>query len=193
MRVIVTTLMAVTFWLWGGPEAAAHTSLINSDPAKDAQTSTPPSAVVLTFSEDINPQFATVVVNSADGHNWAATQARVDGPRLTADIGPQRLPNGRYTVGYRVVSADGHPVSGSYSFTIVGAADPSPTSAATAPSATAAPPAAAEPTGSDTTRSILYAGIAGLAVGGVIAFWQSRKRRRNNVGKLGGERDSSSS
>jgi LPXTG-motif cell wall-anchored protein len=40
--------------------------------------------------------------------------------------------------------------------------------------------AAAESTGTDTTRSILYAGIAGLAVGGVIAFWQSRKRRRDD-------------
>ena len=43
--------------------------------------------------------------------------------------------------------------------------------------------AAAESTGSDTTRSMLYAGIAGLAVGGVIAFWQSRKRRRNDDGE----------
>lgn len=42
---------------------------------------------------------------------------------------------------------------------------------------------AAEALGSDTTRSMLYAGIAGLAVGGVIAFWQSRKRRRDDVGK----------
>jgi peptidoglycan/LPS O-acetylase OafA/YrhL len=42
--------------------------------------------------------------------------------------------------------------------------------------------AAAESTGSDTTRSMLYAGIAGLAVGGLIAFWQSRKRRRNGDG-----------
>lgn len=40
--------------------------------------------------------------------------------------------------------------------------------------------AAADSTGSDTPTSILYAGIAGLAVGGVIAFWQSRKRRRND-------------
>jgi peptidoglycan/LPS O-acetylase OafA/YrhL len=43
--------------------------------------------------------------------------------------------------------------------------------------------AAAESTGSDTTRSMLYAGIAGLAVGGLIAFWQSRKRRRNGDGE----------
>ncbi|EHB44513.1 copper resistance protein CopC [Mycolicibacterium rhodesiae JS60] len=183
MRVVVTTLTALTVWLWSGPVAAAHTSLISSDPAKDSQSSTPPSAVVLTFSEDINPQFATAVVNSVDGHNWAAAQARVEGPRLTADIGPQPLPDGRYTVGYRVVSADGHPVSGSYSFTVVSAPGPSPASAPTAPATTAAPPAAVQPTGSGIPRPILYAGIAGLAVGGAIAFWQSRKRGRDDGGK----------
>ncbi|MCX2929670.1 hypothetical protein ORI20_05260 [Mycobacterium sp. CVI_P3] len=73
---------------------------------------------------------------------------------------------------------------------VVGAHTSLIASAAAAPSVTAAPPAAAEPTGSDTARSMLYAGIAGLAVGGVIAFWQSRKRRRDNVGKSDEERDS---
>jgi LPXTG-motif cell wall-anchored protein len=83
-----------------------------------------------------------------------------------------------------VVSADGHPVSGSYSFSVVGAADSPPTPAAPAPTTSVPPPATATaPTGSDTTRSLLYAGIAGLAVGGVIAFWQSRKRRRDDRGK----------
>jgi hypothetical protein len=41
--------------------------------------------------------------------------------------------------------------------------------------------AAAESAGSGIPQPILYAGIAGLAVGGVIAFVQSRKRRRNDV------------
>ncbi|WP_445165216.1 hypothetical protein ACTXG7_14885 [Mycolicibacterium sp. Dal123E01] len=41
--------------------------------------------------------------------------------------------------------------------------------------------AAAESAGPAIPSAVLYAGIAGLAVGGVIAFWQSRKRRRNDV------------
>ena len=41
--------------------------------------------------------------------------------------------------------------------------------------------AAAESAESGIPRPVLYAGIAGLAVGGVIAFVQSRRRRRNNV------------
>ena len=185
LRVVVTTLLALAFWSWGGAVAAAHTALVGSDPANDAQVSTPLSAVVLTFSEDINPAFATVVVHGADGRNWVTGTARVDGPRLTADVGPAPLPNGKYTVGYRVVSADGHPVSGSYSFTVAGTPDqptPAATSVAVAPTTTAAPAASTESSGPDTRTSILTAAVAGLAVGGVIAFWQSRKRRRNNAG-----------
>ncbi|WP_236147644.1 copper resistance CopC family protein [Mycolicibacterium sp. CH28] len=186
MRTVVATLIALAFLPWGAGVAAAHTALVGSDPAGDAQISTPVTAVVLTFSENINPAFANVVVRSADGHDWVAGQAIVEGPRLTAEVGPQRLPNGAYTVGYRVVSADGHPVSGSYSFTIVGPANqpPPPTpSASPAPSTTTAPPPAeAAADGPDTKTSILTAGVAGLALGGVIAFWQSRKRRRNKAG-----------
>lgn len=196
LRVVVTTLFALTFWSWGGGVAAAHTALIGSDPANDAPVSSPLSAVVLTFSEDINSAFATIVVHSADGRNWVSGHARVDGPRLSADVGPERLPNGKYTVGYRVVSADGHPVSGSYSFTVVGAPDqPSPaiTSPTAALSTTAAPAPSAASSGPDTRTSILTAAIAGLAVGGVIAFWQSRKRRRNNDGKPDSGRNSSGS
>ncbi|GAY19246.1 copper resistance CopC family protein [Mycobacterium sp. shizuoka-1] len=186
LRVVVTTLFALFFWSWSSAVAAAHTTLVSSDPANDAQVSTPLSAVVLTFSEDINPAFATVVVHSADGHDWVTAPARVDGPRLTAEVGPAPLPNGKYTVGYRVVSADGHPVSGSYTFTVAGTPDqpstPAVTSSAAAPSTTAAPAASTESSGPDTRTSILTAAAAGLAVGGVIAFWQSRKRRRNNAG-----------
>lgn len=196
LRVVVTALLGLTFWSWGAGIAAAHTALVGSDPANDARVSSPPGAVALTFSEDINPAFATVVVHSADGRNWVSGQARVDGPRLTADMGPERLPNGKYTVGYRVVSADGHPVSGSYSFTVVGAPDqPSSatTSATAAPSTSATPAPSTASSGPDTKTSLLTAAVAGLAVGGVIAFWQSRKRRRSNGGNPDSGRNSSGS
>ncbi len=129
-RAVMTTLMALAFWLSGVGVAAAHTSLVGSDPAKDASVASPLTAVVLNFSEEINPAFADVAVTSADGRNWVSGSASVEGPRLTVAVGPERLTNGLYTVSYRVVSADGHPVSGSYTFTIAGVPErPSPTTA----------------------------------------------------------------
>lgn len=184
LRTVGTILVALAFWLSGAGIAAAHTALADSDPAKDANLTVPPSAIVLTFTEDINPAFANIVVSSADGRNWVSGSPQVQGPRLTAAVRPDRPPPGNFTVGYRVVSADGHPVSGTYTFTITAApGEPSPVSTPTgaAPSTAAATPPSSAPAGSDTKTAILTAAVAGLAVGGAIAFWQSTKRRRRSA------------
>lgn len=191
-RAVTTTLVALAFLLSGVGVAAAHTSLVGSDPVNGATVASPLTAVVLNFSEEINPAFADVAVTSADGRNWVSGSASVEGPRLTAALGPDRLTDGLYTVGYRVVSADGHPVSGSYTFTIAGVRDqPSPTiapSPATPSSAEPSVPApAATPAGSDTKASVLTAASVGLALGGVIAFWQHRRRRKNAANHPGSE------
>ncbi|MBJ7341066.1 MAG: copper resistance protein CopC [Mycolicibacterium sp.] len=160
--------------------AAAHTALTGSDPAKDASVAVTPTAITLTFTEDINPAFANVVVNSPDGRNLVSGPPRVEGPSITADVKQDRPEAGMYTVAYRVVSADGHPVSGSYGFTVVGAPGVSPppsTLATSAPSVASAPPESSGPLGSDSKTSVLLAAAAGLTLGGVIVFWQSRKRR----------------
>lgn len=120
MRTIAATLIALALSSVGVGIASAHTALVSSDPAKDANLTKPPAAIVLTFSENINPAFATIVVSSADGRKWVSGSPQVDGPRLTAAVGPGRPATGVYTVGYRVVSTDGHPVTGSYTFTIAG-------------------------------------------------------------------------
>ena len=190
MRTFATTVIALTLWWIGAGVASAHTGLVSSDPSADATVAMSPSVITLTFNEEIKPTFATVVVNSADGRNWIVGSPRVEGPRITATIGSNRPTSGVYTVGYRVVSADGHPVSGSYKFTIAGApAGPQPpiaTSSAAAPATTAAPqsPAAA---GTDTKTSILGAGGAGLVLGGAIALWQTWRRRRARTTLTGSE------
>ncbi len=186
-RAVMTTLAALAFLLSGVGVAAAHTSLVGSDPGNGATVAFPVTAVVLNFSEEINPAFADVAVTSADGRDWVSGSARVEGPRLTVALGPDRLTDGLYTVGYRVVSADGHPVSGSYIFTIASVHEqPSTTISPSrvAPS-TAEPslPGPAAPAGSDTKASVLTAAGVGLALGGVIAFWQHRRHRQKNAAK----------
>ena len=57
-----------------------------SDPAADATVESPPTVITLTFSEDINPTFATVVVKSADGRDWISGPPRVEGPRLDVSM-----------------------------------------------------------------------------------------------------------
>ncbi len=83
----------------------------------------------------------------------------MEGQRLTAAVEPGRPGNGVYTVGYRVVSADGHPVTGSYKFTLADVSDEPPrpisTSAAAAPSTAAPPPSTAAPATSDTKTTVI--------------------------------------
>ena len=187
LRAIVVSLVALACWMTGSGIAGAHTALTNSDPAKDATLTAPPTAITLTFSEDLNPAFANVVLNSADGRNWISAPPRVDGPKLNASVRADLPGNGVYTVAYRVVSADGHPVSGSFAFTVAGAPvtpRPATTPADTSPSTTTAAskpePEPQASAGSDTKTTILSAGAAGLAIGGAIAFWQSRRHRRSH-------------
>mgnify|MGYP001806701981 CR=1 FL=1 len=148
VRAIVACLALLAWPLAGAATASAHTSLATSDPA---------------------------VLNSAGGRNWIEGAAKVYGPRLTAAVRSDIPGNGLYTVGYRVVSADGHPVSGSYTFTIADGPSATPTPA---PAAT---PQSSESPGPDTRSSIITAGLAGLALGGLIALWQALRRRRNRI------------
>lgn len=182
-HIISAALIALAFSLSAAGIAAAHTALASSDPSQGARVTAPLNDVVLTFTEDINPAFANIVVNGADGRNRVSASPQVEGPRLTAPV--DRPGDGVYTVGYRVISADGHPISGSYTFTIAGS--PQDTSQPSTPGAVPSSTTAAQPQptfseGSDTKTSILTAAAAGLTLAGVIVFWQSRKHRRRTPG-----------
>jgi copper transport protein len=97
-----------------GP-AAAHAVLLRTEPAPQTTVKTPPTAVRLDFSEPVEVAFGSVRVFDVDGK-------RVDKGRIdTADgrreiVVPAALPGGTYTVTWRVVSADGHPVHGGFQF-----------------------------------------------------------------------------
>ncbi|WP_428844287.1 copper resistance CopC family protein, partial [Mycolicibacter sinensis] len=62
-----------------------------------------------------------------DGHLWSTGETQVQGPVASVAVRPLG-PAGTYTVNYRVTSADGHVVSGSWPFrlTVAGTAEPGP-------------------------------------------------------------------
>ncbi|UPK66479.1 copper resistance protein CopC (plasmid) [Rhodococcus pyridinivorans] len=134
MRYIVTVLAAAcaALLLTAGP-AQAHSSLIDSTPGFDSVVDRSPEQVELVFNQNINPAFATVTVTDGGGVQHSGGEALVAGDRVSVAV-PEPLSAGSYTVGYRVVSADGHPITGSYSFTVTAAAEGAgPASGATTP------------------------------------------------------------
>ncbi|WP_433475217.1 copper resistance CopC family protein [Spirillospora sp. CA-142024] len=152
--------------------ASAHTTLTSADPAKNS-TVAAPSQIVLTYGDPV--RLPRVVVTDGSQKQYQAGTARAVDNKVTQAVGGA-LPNGEYTVGWRVVASDGHPVEGTYKFTVKGsqggaqsAAPASP--ASPAPSATKA--ASAQDSGG--SSGWLWIGLIALALalaGGAIAWFR---------------------
>ncbi len=150
--------------------AAAHTDLLSSDPADGATLQTVPEQVTLTFGEDLLPQGDKLVAKDDTGVQVNLGPSKIAGPKLSATW-PGTADAGTYTVSYRAVAADGHPLEGRLTFTI--AAVQATTEEAQAPT-----PAAAPTEQATTTNPWLIVApvllIAALAAGGLYV-WRSRE------------------
>jgi copper transport protein len=114
-------LAVVLAWLWllaSGPAAGAHALLRDSEPAGGASLDRAPRRVVLTFTERPDPRISTVhVLDTAGREVEAAKAAPVAGAPLQLAVPLGDLPDGTYTVSWRVLSTDdGHLTAGSFAF-----------------------------------------------------------------------------
>ncbi len=116
----------------GAQTASAHAARVSTDPADNAVLATGPERVSATFNERLQTTFVAMTVVGPDGNLWSAGEPTVQGPIASIGIRPLG-PAGTYTVNYRVTSADGHVVSGSWSFRLMlaGSGTPGPAAAAT--------------------------------------------------------------
>ena len=97
--------------------AFAHARLESSDPADGSSVRPRPDTVSLTFSDDIQAEFASITLVGPDGTNYQTGEVSAAGGSVTTSVSPLG-PAGAYTIGYRVVSDDGHPVQGKVAFTL---------------------------------------------------------------------------
>lgn len=154
--------------------AAAHDELLSSDPAADSTVDRLPTELTLTFSGVLidEPGANVVSVTDAAGTELADGSPVLDGTEVTQAL--TGASEGPITVVWRVVSSDGHPVSGEYSF-VAGDADAAPSPAASEPGA------ADEDASEDGIPAALWigVGVAVLAavVGVVIAMVAASRRR----------------
>jgi copper resistance protein C len=107
--------------------ASAHNSLISSSPAENASMAAGPQTIVLTFDQPVQDGqgLNSIAITGPDGKEWQGGPATVDSNVVTAPV-RELGPRGVYTIGYRVVSADGHPVSGKVAFTLTKAGNGTP-------------------------------------------------------------------
>jgi copper transport protein len=113
---LATSACALTAMLALVPTALAHATLVSSTPVNDEVLKIGPTQVVLRFNEPIETAFGSVRVydGSTKRVDQGVTSRRSD--REVAVGLPSDLPRGTYTVAWRVVSADSHPVSGAFVF-----------------------------------------------------------------------------
>lgn len=182
------------------PIASAHDALIAIAPTDGTEVATSPAAVTLTFNGPVSTQFSEVVVTGPDGAAWQLDASTVSGAIVTQPLAADG-PAGTYEVAWRVVSADGHPISGAFSYVVttgpITSAAPStasvPPEESSPPAATASPPgqSAADPSPTAATAPddatnwlpIVLVLVVLMAALGLAAFVVSR--RSGSVGRGG--------
>lgn len=121
LRTLFLSGVLVILTIQNLPSASAHAALEKTIPSKGSVVSKYTNQVSLFFGEDLltiadkNPNSISVL----DSHAKLVSQAgaTVSGSKISTALATP-LKSGRYIVKYRVVSADGHVVSGTYGFTV---------------------------------------------------------------------------
>lgn len=186
---LAAAAVAVVAGLAIAAPASAHDELVSSSPAADEQLTTAPEQITLTFSNELlaleENSGTAMTVEDASGEDWVAGAPEVVADTVTVPLEPG-MPNGSYLVTWKVVSSDGHPTSGEYSFSLAAADAPAvePTSTpeqTIAPAETETPePTAttiAQPVDATPWPLLIGLGVVVLAAVVVLVVILTRKRR----------------
>jgi len=116
LRLLAGGLVGVAVALAPAAPAAAHASLVETDPAEGQVLSESPRVARLMFDETVSATAGGVQMYDARG-KVVDSKASAHDAVLTVDV-PDTLDEGTYVVSWRVVSADGHPVAGALTFSV---------------------------------------------------------------------------
>ncbi|MCM3767578.1 copper resistance CopC/CopD family protein [Neobacillus niacini] len=101
------------------PQAAyAHAVLEKAVPAQGSHLPSSPKEIVLSFNERLESELFSLKLFDDSGKEASKTKAKLSGDQRQLSLSLPNLANGNYTISYHVISADGHPVKGSYMFSI---------------------------------------------------------------------------
>ncbi|MEV2192110.1 copper resistance protein CopC [Streptomyces phaeochromogenes] len=119
VRTLLLLLLAVTgALLAGSAPVSAHAALTASDPQQGSVVKEAPAQVSLTFSEGVAMSDGSVRVLDPKGKRVDTGKTSEQGTNTYSVKLHSGLPDGTFTVTYQVVSADSHPVSGAFTFSI---------------------------------------------------------------------------
>lgn len=124
MNLMKRWLIAAAIMLFGAvllisPEpVSAHAVMTKAVPEANSQLNTAPERIELTFNERLEAELYYIKVYDEIGREISDRKATLSGDQKAMQLELPKLSNGRYTVTYHVISADGHPVEGTYVLSI---------------------------------------------------------------------------
>ncbi|MBC6448049.1 copper resistance protein CopC [Actinokineospora xionganensis] len=142
VRLVFAAFLTALFAMLVNPApASAHAVLVSSTPGGWQLLGDSPKEVSLRFTESVDVGLATIRLISPRGNEIAGLGAAThpEGKQDTVSVGiPETLANGTYTVSWRVVSADTHPIQGAFTFSVREATAPASAEATAAGNGVAA-------------------------------------------------------
>jgi len=157
------------------PAASAHDAFVGSTPKAGSTLTTAPTSVTVSFEEPPLAAGLAVAVTAPDTTLVTSGDPVLTGTDVVSPLAPLTQA-GVYTVAWRVVADDGHPVTGTFSFTLDLAGSGATGSAG--PSSVASPSVspAASTEGSSSSASWIVAGLGALVLLGVGVALAMRRR-----------------
>ena len=111
-------LLALTLSIFSLTPAAAHTSVVKTVPEYKSTLTEMPQSITIEFTDVLmtlgDKKVNTIELTGPDGSLIAIESTSIDQRTLTVQLPEESYQDGTYLVSYRVVSADGHSISGSY-------------------------------------------------------------------------------
>lgn len=95
----------------------AHSKLETSTPAADAKLTESVQEVSLSFNENIDENLSTLKIKNAQGESVEVAEVKISQNTMLGTLSAP-LPSGSYTVEWKIVGGDGHPVDGTYAFEV---------------------------------------------------------------------------
>ena len=192
-RTLVATAALAAGSLLGMNPAAAHDELVSTNPTDGATLTEAPASLELTYSGDIMDVDGAnqVRVTNAAGESVTDGAPDIDGKVVTQDLATAAADD-TYTVTWRVVSSDGHPIQGTFTYTVgqgskvadataqaatTGAAEPSAESTGTS-APVASDPVSQASEGLSTPLKVVLALVAVAALGSALVVVLAKTKRK---------------
>ena len=160
--VFVRMVVALLFFGMTASPALTHAGLVSSDPVDGSVLTTAPVNVTLQFNENLLEDTVSVAIRDGDDQVVSTETAIADGPTVVVPW-PTDLADGAYRLAYRVVSADGHPVTGEIGIVLNTVQDPSVT---------------AQPAASSSGLPTWLIGLLAVAVVATVGLFLLARRKR---------------